>query len=436
MESSEELREALVSLRKENERLRLEHAQANSLTLAFESLLRVGIGDDPFASVFESLHSVFTFDSAMVFAESDPAHLDCIAAEPAALTGCRVAAGAFFRKVMAGRVSITFSNHGLDEWRDLAGSTVLPEQPALYLPIHVRDRGGVLMLLRGVGADGFDRTDVAIAQKFSLLASHALAARHAHQMIRENEARAIAAEDASSAKSLFIANMSHELRTPLNAIIGFSEFVATEVMGPIGVGKYREYVQNIMSSGHHLLGIVNNLLLFAKIEAGQHQTQLEPLGIAAELGYVTRMLQIEAENRGVALDIGAVPDDVAVEADEQSLRQILVNVIGNALKFSPAGSAVSVACREGAPGRLRLDVIDRGCGIPAHTLAQIGNPFVQAEDVFARQHQGTGLGLAICFGLAEAMGAAIHIDSAEGQGTTVSLDLGVAASSAGVRRTG
>jgi signal transduction histidine kinase len=439
MQSSEELLEALIALRKENERLRLESTQASALTRAFESLLRVGVDDDPFATVFQSLHSVFAFDAALVFAEGDGETLYCIAAEPGLPDGgCSVTAKRFFRRVMGGRAAITFSNAGLEEWADIPPHVATPDQPALYLPIQVREGGGVLILLRAPGAEGFERTDVALGQKFSLLASHALAASHAHRMIRENEARAIAAEDASSAKSMFIANMSHELRTPLNAIIGFSEFVGMEVMGPIGVAKYGEYVQNIMVSGHHLLGIVNNLLLFAKIEAGQHQTQLEPLSVAGVLGSVTRMLQIEADNRNVILAADPVPEDFMVEADDQSLRQILVNIIGNALKFSDPDGTVRVTFEPDAgSGRCRLRVIDEGCGIPADTLAQLGNPFVQAEGVFARQHQGTGLGLAICFSLADAMTATLSVDSTIGEGTTVTLDLAAAASPCeAVRRAG
>jgi len=429
MNSTEELREALTALQRENERLRLESAHAVSLLGALERILRLEFAADPFASVFESLRSVFDFAQAMVLAESGDRHLDCIVATASAPKGMRWPVHRFFRSVMDGRVAATFDNRELEEWRVVPAEILSPDQPALYLPLRIQGRGGVLVLLRDAGADGFDRNDVALARRFALLASHALAAHDARQQIRDNQARALSAEEASEAKSLFIANMSHELRTPLNAIIGFSEFIDSGILGTVGNPRYGEYVRDIMSSGRHLLAIVNNLLLFAKMEAGQHRAEVEPLDLGAELQAVQRMLQIEADRRSVAVAVAATPERPAVvAADSQSLRQILINVIGNAIKFSDHGGTVRVSLEADAEGEtvvLRVD--DDGCGIPPDTLRQLGNPFVQAEGVFSRRHQGTGLGLAICFGLAEAMGAAITVDSVESVGTTVAVALPSAA---------
>jgi signal transduction histidine kinase len=430
MESSEKLRETLIALQRENERLRTETEHAGLLLSALESLLRIDLDNDPFACVFESLRTVFQFEQVMVLAERSNGRLLCIAAEPQALTGLRWPAARLFHKVMGGKVAATFSNVGIDEWRDIPPEMLTADRPALYLPILVREERGILLLLGGRG-DGFDRGHVALAKKFSLLASHALAARQDRQQIRNNKARAVAAEDASKAKSLFIANMSHELRTPLNAIIGFSEFMASEILGPMPIRQYTEYTKDILSSGRHLLAIVNDLLLFAKIEAGQHVTALEPIRLAEELAYARRMFEIEAGNRQVRLVQGPVPEELEVVADGQSLRQILINIISNALKFSPPGGIVSIALDPGhTPGTHELRVIDQGCGIPPATLAQLGNPFVQAEGVLARRHEGSGLGVAICIGLAEAMGAAITIDSTVDVGTTVTLRLADAATPA------
>ncbi|MGE3933542.1 MAG: sensor histidine kinase [Rhodospirillaceae bacterium] len=430
MNSNEELREALTALQRENERLRLESAHAVALLAALERILRLEFDADPFVSVFESLRSVFDFADAMVLAECGDRHLDCIVATAPPMRGLRWPVHRFFRSVMDGRVAATFDNRDLDEWRVVPDTFMSPEQPALYLPLRIQGRGGVLVLLRAAGAPGFDRNDVTLARRFALLASHALAAHDARQQIRDNHTRALAAEEASESKSLFIANMSHELRTPLNAIIGFSEFIDSGILGPVGNPRYGEYVRDITSSGRHLLAIVNNLLLFAKMEAGQHRAEVEPFDIAAELGVVQRMLQIEADRRGVALSV-APATPAMVEADAQSLRQILINVIGNAIKFSDHGGAVRIALDAAASeGPVELRVADSGCGIPAVTLAQLGNPFVQAEGVFARRHQGTGLGLAICFGLAEAMGASIRVASRAGAGTTVTVALPAAGAAA------
>ena len=433
MNSTEELREALARLQHENERLRIETAHAQRLLAGLEHLLRVTIDEDPFLGVFESLRTVFTFEQAMVLAEAEGVRdrLDCIVAEPRSLVGLSWPVHGFFRKVMSGRVAATFSSAELEEWRAAPPGAPSPEQPALYLPIRIRERSGVMVLLRRPDSPGFDRDHVALARRFSLLASHALASYDARATIRAHRARALAAEEASNAKSLFIANMSHELRTPLNAIIGFSEVMGNEMLGPLGNQRYREYLDDIQDSGRHLLGVINNLLLFAKMEAGQHRTEIESLDLGEELTTVLRMLQMEAKRREVRLIAGEIDPDTLVRADAQSLRQILINVIGNAIKFSPVGGRVEIA-RAPAPeaGRLRISVADRGCGIPHDTLRQLGNPFVQAEGAFARRHQGTGLGLAICFGLAQAMGASLTIESEEHAGTTVILDLRLASDGA------
>jgi len=424
MQTAEEFREALISLQRENEILRKRADHAGLLLRSLESLLQIGIEDDPFASVFESLHGVFSFEQVLVLAETGEDALTCIAAAPGAPAGTKWPVGPFFGKIMRGRVTATFSSDALDEWRDVPADPLARAQPALYLPINVADRRGILVLLRAVGCEGFDRHDVALAREFSLLASHALAGVNARQMIENNRSRAIAAEDANKSKNLFIANMSHELRTPLNAIIGFSELMSTQVLGPMGNPRYAGYVRDIHASGNHLLGIVNNLLLFSKIEAGQHRIHLEELSLRKELAYVERLMQFDAERCRVLLACDAPDEEVYVTADQQSLRQVLINVIGNAIKFSDENDSVTVrfdSTRDGRQHRLRI--VDTGCGIPRKTLEQLGNPFVQAEDAYARKYQGTGLGLAICFGLAEAMGSNIDIESEKDRGTTVTLTL-------------
>jgi signal transduction histidine kinase len=248
--------------------------------------------------------------------------------------------------------------------------------------------------------------------------------------MRTAQAKLDAAEETSRAKSLFIANMSHEFRTPLNAINGFSEFLGNDVLGLGMPDKYKEYAGDIHSSGQHLLRIVNNLLLFSKIEAKQHKTNVEAIGLGDEVTSSFRMLAMIARQRGVILEYPDVPKALTVLADQQSLVQIVVNIGANAIKFSPPGQTVRIECEAPAgDGMCELRFIDRGCGIPAETLDQLGQPFVQAEGVYTRRVQGTGLGLAICLKLAEQMGAKIAIESQVGQGTTVRLRLPVPAES-------
>jgi len=238
------------------------------------------------------------------------------------------------------------------------------------------------------------------------------------------------AEDASQTKSLFIANMTHELRTPLNAIIGFSELMSKEAFGPITVPKYKEYALDIVTSGHHLLGIVNNILLLSKMEAKRQDMAVESLDLGHAVAEVARVMQIEADRWKIRLINEPFPIQVRIEADPQALKQILFNIIGNAIKFSNRSGQVVVKAAGIAPsGAYKVQVIDQGCGIPKATLTQLGGAFVQADNSFTRKHQGTGLGLAISMGLAESMGGSIEIESAENVGTTVSICLRLSAES-------
>lgn len=240
-----------------------------------------------------------------------------------------------------------------------------------------------------------------------------------------------AAEAANHSKGQFVANMTHELRTPLNAIIGFSEIMSRETLGPISNPKYKEYASDIASSGQHLLGIVNDILLYSKIEAGRLDVEVEPLNLEQTVSDVVRIMTIEAARRHVRLVLEPFHAAVTVSADLQSLKQILFNVIGNALKFSNENGEVRVAFGGVmAGGMCRLQVVDQGCGIPESVLSELGNAFVQADNTYARKHQGTGLGLAICFGLADHMGASLEVASVENVGTTVSIVLPIYRASA------
>jgi len=233
-------------------------------------------------------------------------------------------------------------------------------------------------------------------------------------------ARAQAAEETSLSKSAFIANMSHELRTPLNAVIGFSDMIASEIFGAIGVAKYREYVAAIRDSGQHLLGIVNDILQISRIEAGSFDPVIEPVVLGDVVRESMRMFEVLALKRDIRINLNLDPQPWEALVDRQALRQILINILSNAVKFSPEHASIDVTCAA-LPDEYELCVIDHGCGIPARTLRDLGKPFVQAEGAYSRQYQGTGLGLTVCFLLAKAMGASIHIESTEGIGTQVRI---------------
>ena len=243
--------------------------------------------------------------------------------------------------------------------------------------------------------------------------------------LEASRAQAHAAEQTSKSKSAFIANMSHELRTPLNAILGFSEVLQSETFGPMPKGKYREYIGDIHTSGQHLLRLVNELLQLSKIEADKMETNVGIVSAHEAIASSMRVVGILAAKRDIRIEIhqdSASPD---VVADADLLQQILLNVLSNAVKFSNDGGLVEIRCAHAADHCI-IRISDRGCGIPAETLAQLGKPFVQAEGAFSRKYQGTGLGLAISFRLAQLIGASLEIDSIEGDGTTATLTLQIA----------
>lgn len=247
-----------------------------------------------------------------------------------------------------------------------------------------------------------------------------------------------AAEASSHAKSAFIANMSHELRTPLNAIIGFGEVMAMESYGPLGNDKYREYAGDVVSSGRHLLAVINDVLAIARIEAGQHSFDIEPCDVSEVADEAVRMLKQEADDRGVELNI--LSGEMQVLADPRGLRQIFLNLMSNAVKFTNAGGRVSVSWSERRlDNTVEIAVTDTGVGIPSDKIPLLGTPFFQVSDVLARNQGGMGLGLSIVNSMVKGMGGSVHIHSAVNAGTTVrvrlsGVDHGVAAAIAAAQR--
>lgn len=242
--------------------------------------------------------------------------------------------------------------------------------------------------------------------------------RSALQQAQESTA---AAEKANKAKSDFLSMMSHDLRTPLNAIMGFSDMMRGQVLGPLGNSKYVEYSDAIHKSGAYLVSLINDILDVSKIESGHYKLEEEEL----DLQEVIREIHVGVATRvpadSHALKIEIAPDSPLLLADRRATLQILANLIGNAAKFSTAGSDILVSWRPAAQGRWVLSIADTGCGIPADKLETIIQPFVQANPLVSRKHEGVGLGLHIVHLLAKLHNAALKISSVEGKGTTVSL---------------
>ena len=243
-----------------------------------------------------------------------------------------------------------------------------------------------------------------------------LAEQHAEQKRR--------AEDASQAKSEFLANMSHELRTPLNAIIGFSEIMESGMFGPLGAEKYHEYCRDIRESGNYLLEVINDILDMSKIEAGRARLDLEEVDLEAILAETIRVVSTRAEAKRLALNV-EVSAAVRLRADRRALKQIVLNLLANAVKFTPEGGCVTVRGRASA-GTATIAIEDNGIGIPKEALNNLGRPFEQVESQLTKRHKGSGLGLAIAKSLVELHGGAIRIRSTQGVGTIVLVRLPIA----------
>ncbi len=225
---------------------------------------------------------------------------------------------------------------------------------------------------------------------------------------------------ANLAKSRFLAHMSHELRTPLNAIIGFAQLVAEEHVGPGVSPTYRGYAEAILSGGQHLLTLINDILDLSKIEAGKMDLAEEDFALSDVIAEATGMLQGQFATKNLHLDVAA--DGVMLRADRQKLRQILLNVLGNAHKFVPSGGHVAVRVTRAADGGIALDIVDDGPGMDAEEIESAWAPFSRSATSFTAP-EGTGLGLPISRSFAELHGGTLEIESRKGHGTTLRLRL-------------
>jgi len=224
------------------------------------------------------------------------------------------------------------------------------------------------------------------------------------------------AETANASKTAFLANMSHELRTPLNAILGFSEIIAQECFGPTGSPRYKEYAGDIHSSGAHLLSLINDLLDVAKIEAGKMEIEPQRLEAQRTFELALKLLGAKAREKHQELNISVDMSAPPLFADERALKQILINLVSNAVKFTPEGGRITVLGTAARGGGFQISVQDNGPGIPREKLDRIFTPFSQVDNRYDRQAGGTGLGLALIRGLAELHGGRAWLESEPGKG--------------------
>jgi PAS domain S-box-containing protein len=245
--------------------------------------------------------------------------------------------------------------------------------------------------------------------------------RASHERAIADARRIAAAEAASRTKSEFLAAMSHELRTPINATMGYTDLIKLGIGGDIS-DQQQEYLERIRSSQEHLLRIINDLLNYSRIEAGQVQYDVAPVPVHEVVDAVLPMVEPQAVTKGLALDHGPCPGQLVARADRARIEQIVLNLLSNAVKFTPSGGSVSVSC--GVTDSSALVIVrDTGPGIPPEKQAAIFEPFVQLGRSLTSGHEGTGLGLAISRDLARAMGGDVTVESTPGEGATFTLAL-------------
>ncbi len=246
-------------------------------------------------------------------------------------------------------------------------------------------------------------------------------ARQLRELAESYNEEKIRAEAANQAKSEFLANVSHELRTPLNAIIGFSEMMRDGVLGPIGNPKYEAYVRDIYASGRYLLEMINDILDMSKIEAGRMTLSPEWVTLSSLFEECLTVVHPSALEGKVDL-LQAGNTNASIFGDKRALKQVLINLLANAIKFTPPGGKVLLRAYR-YRGSVRIAIADTGVGIAKHDLGRLGKPFEQVGDQLTKGHKGTGLGLAISRSLIEMHGGKLDIKSRVGEGTTVTCIL-------------
>ncbi|MFV3129603.1 ammonium transporter [Niveispirillum sp. KHB5.9] len=313
--------------------------------------------------------------------------------------------------VEAERLGLNVAEHGATSpMLDLAAEMERHRQEGNFdRPVHVEPQSDVEL----------------IAAQYNRVIDRVTAEIQRHSLLLEELGKAkVEADNSNLAKSQFLATMSHELRTPLNAVIGFSQLIADQAYGDIDQ-HYVEHARDIHDGGKHLLALVNDVLDFSRLEAGKFQLNEQPLDLPRVMRGVHRLMLALAESNSLGLTLEVDPSLPALMGDERAIRQILINLVGNAVKFTPAGGKIRMAATLEPDRRLCLTVADTGIGMEQNLVSRALEPFTQLEGGLAKGHGGSGLGLSLVNALVRLHDGTLVIQTAPGKGTNVSIRLPV-----------
>jgi len=302
-----------------------------------------------------------------------------------------------------------FSRRLAEDDAKLIAGGILPGETEKEIEVDL-DARRVLLTTKSLffGADGDDAMVVTVS----------LDVTERKRAEREMVCAKEQAELASRSKTEFLANMSHELRTPLNAVIGFAQVISGEMLGPISTQKYVGYARDIMASAEHLLGIINDILDVSKLEAGQLDLVEEAIDLSAVVTDVIRLVEAKARAGEIRIVLRSEGTLLRLIADPRKVKQIVLSLLTNAIKFSHPGGEIEIVMRNSVGG-MAIIVSDRGIGMEPHEIELAMSRFGQVASAWSRRHPGTGLGLPLAMGLAELHGGTLTIRSAKGAGTTV-----------------